>query len=395
MYDVVVVGGGPIGSYTAGRLAEMGHSVLVLEKKSRAGQSVCCTGIVGLECVNTFNIEDRLILQKVNSASLFPPSGKPLLIRREEPQACILDRVAFDIAMAERAQEAGAEYLVNSRVMDISVTKEGVTVRVSGSDKNTEVQSKAAVIATGFAPSLLQRLGLGTYGDFTVGAQAEIETTGIENVEVYFGDMAPGFFAWIVPTTPPLARVGLLMRKTPGTYLRKWLKQLENEGKITTDKAELSYGVIPLKPLPRTYSERLIAVGDAAGQVKPTSGGGIYYGLLSAAIAAETLQRALEDGDLSARRMARYERGWKKKLGRELTVGYWARRIFERLSEKQIDRIFEIVKSGNIDEAMLKARDLSFDWHSKTIIRLLKYQMVARTMKIIKMPFRSSRVDRL
>ena len=183
------------------------------------------------------------------------------------------------------------------------------------------------------------------------------------------------------------------MRKTPGIYLRKWLKQLEHEGKIMTPTAEPSYGAIPLKPLPRTYGERLIAVGDAAGQVKPTSGGGIYYGLLSAEIAAGTLHGALEDGDLSARRLIRYERSWKKKLGRELTVGYWARRIFERLSERQIDRIFEIIRSGNIDEAMLKAKDLSFDWHSKTILRLLRYQMVAQTLKIIKMPFRSSRAE--
>jgi len=393
MYDITVVGGGPIGSYTAGRLAEMGHSVLVLEKKPRAGEAVCCTGIVGIECVKTFNIEDRLILRKVNSASLFPPSGKPLFIQREETQACILDRVAFDIAMAERAQAVGAEYFVNSRVTDISVTKEGVTVNVSDRGKYTEIQSKAVVIATGFAPSFLQRLELGTYGDFTIGVQVEIETTGIEKIEVYFGNTAPGFFSWIVPTTPPLARIGLLMRKTPGIYLRKWLKQLENEGKIMTHKAEPNFGAIPLKPLPRTYGQRLIAVGDAAGQVKPTSVGGIYYGLLSAEIAAETLHGALEDGDLSARRMARYERGWKKKLGRELTVGYWARRIFERLSEKQIDRIFEIVRSGNIDEAMLKAKDLSFDWHSKMIIRLLRYQMVARTMNILRMPFRSSSIE--
>lgn len=393
MYEVTVVGGGPIGSYTARRLAEMGHSVLVLEKKARAGEAICCTGIVGIECVNAFNIDNRLILHKVNGARLFPPSGRPLFIQRQEPQACVLDRVAFDVDMAERAMATGTEYSFNSRVMDINATGEGVTVHIAGNGKYTEIKSKAVVIASGFSPSLLQRLELGTYGDFTIGAQVELETSGIEDVEVYFGEMAPGFFAWIVPTTPPLARIGLLMRKTPGIYLRSWLKKLESEGKIPTSVAEPCYGAIPLKPPPRTYGERLIVVGDAAGQVKPTSGGGIYYGLLAADIAVATLHKALEDEDISARRLARYERGWKKKLGRELTVGYWARRIFERLSEKQIDRIFDIVKSRNIDETMLKAKDLSFDWHSKTIIRLLRHQMVARTMKILRIPFQTKKSD--
>ena len=394
MYDFIIVGGGPIGSYTARRLAEKGHKVLVLEKKPHIGDSVCCTGIIGMECVNAFNIEDRLIIRKVGSARLFPPSGKELFIQRPEPQACILDRVAFDVAMAERAQAAGAEYSLNSRVMDVNVDKGYATVTVSGRGKNTEVRGKAAVIATGFAPTLLRRLDLGTYGDFTIGIQAEMEASHNNHVEVYFGDVAPGFFGWLVPTAASRARIGLLMRKTPGIYLKKWLRQLEFQGRITTHSAELSYGAIPLRPPPRTYGERLVVVGDAAGQVKPTSGGGIYYGLLGAEIAADTLHVALEEGDLSARRLARYERGWKKKLGRELMVGYWARRLFERLSLQQIDRIFEIVKAGNIDAAMLKARDLSFDWHSKTILRLVKYQMVARTMKVIKLPFRSESIDR-
>jgi flavin-dependent dehydrogenase len=221
----------------------------------------------------------------------------------------------------------------------------------------------------------------------------EIETSDAENVEVYFGEPAPGFFAWVVPTKPPMARIGLLMRKTPGIYLAKWLKELESQGRITNHRAAISYGAIPLKPLHQTYSERLVVVGDAAGQVKPTSGGGIYYGLISAEIAVNTLHSAFAASDLSLKRLARYERGWKKQLGRELTVGYWARKIFEHLSEKQIDRIFEIVKSGSIDEAMLNAPELSFDWHSKTIIRLVRHQMVARTMKVIKLPFKTSNLD--
>ncbi len=394
MYDVIVAGGGPTGSHVAYHLAEKGHRVLVLERKRRAGESVCCMGIIGLECVNAFTIEDRVILRQVNSASLFSPSGNRLHLWRKEPQACILDRPAFDIAITERAQGAGAEYHFHSRLKDVTVENDRVSVAVSRRGKELKIQSKSVVIATGFTPGLLRRLGLGRFGDFTTGTQVEVKTAGTDEIEVYFGDMAPGFFAWLVPTTPLMARVGLMSRKNPGLYLKKWLAHLAARGKITSAEAELSYGGIPLKPLPRTCSERLIVVGDAAGQVKPTSGGGIYYGLLSADIAARTLHQALEDGDLSAKRLAGYERAWRKRLGRELKTGYWARRLFERLSDRQIDRIFEIVKAGGIDEALLKAKDLSFDWHSKTILRLLKYQMVARTLNLMKLPFRAGGIDR-
>jgi geranylgeranyl reductase family protein len=394
MHDVIIVGGGPVGSHVARRLAEKGHQVLVLEKKSRVGEKVCCTGIIGQECVNTFSIDDKVILRKVNSAALFSPSGNSLHLYRQEPQACVLDRSAFDIFMAERAQHSGAEYNFNSRVTGIITESDHASVSVSCRGKEFKIPAKAVVIASGFSPGLNERLGLGTFKDFTTGAQAEVETPGIDEVEVYFGDMAPGFFAWLVPTAPSMARVGLLARKDAGLYLKKWLAQLAKRGKITSAEAKLSYGGIPLKPPTRTYGERMIAVGDAAGQVKPTSGGGIYYGLLSAEIAADTLHRALADDDLSSGRLARYERAWRRKLGRELRAGYWARKLFERLSDRQIDRIFEIIKAGGIDEALLKAEDLSFDWHSRTIIRLLKYQMVAKTLEVIKLPFRSGGIDR-
>jgi digeranylgeranylglycerophospholipid reductase len=394
MHDVIIVGGGPVGSHVARGLAEKGHQVLVLEKKSRVGEKVCCTGIIGQECVNNFSIDDKVILRKVNSAALFSPSGNSLHLYRQEPQACVLDRSAFDIFMAERAQHSGAEYNFNSRVTGIITGNDHASVSVSCRGKEFKIPAKAVVIASGFSPGLNERLGLGTFKDFTTGAQAEVETPGIDEVEVYFGDMAPGFFAWLVPTAPSMARVGLLARKDAGLYLKKWLAQLAKRGKIASAEAKLSYGGIPLKPPTRTYGERMIAVGDAAGQVKPTSGGGIYYGLLSAEIAADTLHRALADDDLSSGRLARYERAWRRKLGRELRAGYWARKLFERLSDRQIDRIFEIIKAGGIDEALLKAEDLSFDWHSRTIIRLLKYQMVAKTLEVIKLPFRSSGIDR-
>jgi digeranylgeranylglycerophospholipid reductase len=387
MYDAIVIGGGPAGSQVACRLAEKGHRVLVLEKKGHLGVKSACTGIIGLECAAAFDIEDRVILRKVNSASLFSPSGDQLRLQRKEPQAGILDRAAFDIAMAERAQKVGAEYRFNTRATDIAIERNQASVAADYRGKTQAIPARVAVIACGFSPGFLDKLGLGIYKDFAIGVQAEVEAPHLDEVEVYFGDVAPGFFAWLVPVAPPLSRAGLLSRENPGLYLKKWLAELSVKGKITSAGVKIHYGGIPLKPLSRTYGERLIAVGDAAGQVKPTSGGGIYYGLLCADIAATTLQEALEDDDLSAKRLARYERGWRKKLGRELRNGYWFRTLYERLSNQQLDRLFKIVKAGGIDEALLKAEDLSFDWHSRTIMRLLKYQVVAKTVGQFKLPF--------
>ncbi|MDZ7260685.1 MAG: hypothetical protein ONB05_01000, partial [candidate division KSB1 bacterium] len=184
-----------------------------------------------------------------------------------------------------------------------------------------------------------------------------------------------------IPFRPPLVKAGLISRSSPSSLLRKWLAGLSAEGKIRSQEVKISCKVLPLQPPHRTYGERLIAIGDAAGHVKPTTGGGIYYGLIGAEMACNVLQDALADDDLSARRLSRYERSWRQKLGREIKTGHWGRELFERLSERQIDLLFEIIRSAGIDEALLKASDISFDWHSRSIIALLKYRLITQAIR--------------
>lgn len=390
MNDVIVVGGGPTGSRTAYMLARLGWGVTVLERKGMVGDKLCCTGIIGQECVRSFDIDESVILRKVKSARLFSPTGKMLYITRDEDQASILDRVAFDMAMARRAQNAGAQYIFDSAVHDIRVTKEGVELYCER--RGGRLIARAVVIASGCGTRLTEKLGFGKAADFVAGAQADVVTKGQDEVEVYFGqEVAPGFFGWLVPTTAGNARVGLLSRHAPDKYLKGLLDSLVSEDKIVADEWKPSHGAIPLRPLRKTFGERILVVGDAAGQVKPTTGGGIYYGMLCADIAAGELNRALHRDDLSARSLSQYDRQWRRKLGRELMVGYGARKLFERLSDQQIDRLFDIIEKNRIDVSLLKAKDVSFDWHSQAIMNLLRRAVVARIFGGIRLPFRSSK----
>ena len=389
LYDVAVIGGGPVGSRAAYKLAGMGYKVVVVEQKERLGEPVCCTGIISQECVSSFAVDDGVIFRRVNSARFLSPSGKLLSLWRQEPQACIVDRAAFNVALASRAQGKGAEYVLNSPVRNIEVRNDRVRIEIAGQGAGPGFfEARAAVITTGFGSKLVEGLGLGKVGDFVMGAQAEVEAMGVDEVEVYFGqEIAPGFFAWLVPTLPQRALVGLLSRRNPGLYLRRLMSSLVAQGKIASAEAELSYGGVPLKPLARSYSDRVLVVGTAAGQVKPTTGGGIYYGLLCADIAANSLHQALASDTLSAKNLANYERVWKRKLGQELKVGYWARKFYELLSDRQIDRIFDIIKSNRIDEALLKADDLSFDWHGRVVLKLIGHKALSKTVEMIKLPF--------
>jgi len=386
LYDAVIVGGGPCGSLVAKKLAENGFTVVVMEKKEGPDMPVCCTGIVGRECVELFDIDENVIHGWANSASLLSPLGKKVRVYREKPQAAILDRAAFNTMMAERAQNNNADYWYDCEVENVSIEDDKVKIGVTKQKEPVELEARVIVIANGFGSKLAGDLGLGSISDFVMGAQAEVEVENLEEVEVYFGKgVAPSFFAWLVPTAPGKALAGLLSRRSPGIHLRKLIASLTAEKKIGSDNVILSYGGVPLKPLPRTHANRALVVGTAAGQVKPTTGGGIYFGLLGADIAADTLNKALTDDDLSSTALASYERGWREKLGRELRTGYWMRKFYEMLTDKQVDGIFNLMQTSGILEELLEEEDLSFDWHGNVASRIFNHRVFLKaigTMKI-------------
>jgi geranylgeranyl reductase family protein len=371
LFDIIVVGGGPVGSEVAFKTASAGYSVAVTEQRKDYSSRVCCTGIVSLECMSSFAIDDSLVKRKFSSATFFSPSGNKLSFERKEPIACVLNRAAFDTFMAGRAIKTGVNYLFGAQVESLAFAPDRVQIQLKQGSEFSILEARVAVIAAGATSPIVRRFYEHHAMDSVMGAQAEVEAPGIEEIEIYCGkDIAPDFFAWLVPVAGGRALAGLLTRKGTGNYMKKFLARLHGDGKIKTDVVDINYRTIALRPPKRTYGDRLIIVGGAAGQLKPTTGGGIYFGLLSAHIAAAVLNKALRSDGLSASCLASYEVGWKDKLMPELNSGYLARTLYEHLSDGEINALFSLAKTLDIEKRFSSMDDLSFDWHTGVISKL-------------------------
>jgi len=385
------VGAGPAGSYIAHELASSGYDVVVLEEKSAPGLNVCCTGIISTECFQSLDPGADVVLTRLNSAKFFSPSGRCLKLQTERVQAYVVNRLLLDKAIASKAQSQGAQYFFSSPVIDITPGKDNIQAETLCLGSRERFNARAVVLANGFKPKLPRKLDLGRIKNYLVGAQAEIEVKNVDEFEVYFGqEIAPGAFAWLVPTSANKAYVGLLAISQAKLHLQKLLNNLSCQGRITSREVEIEQKAIPVGTLARSYGDRVLVIGDAAGQVKPTTGGGIYFGHLGAKIAAEVLDEALSSDNLTADQLSHYQKQCKAKMGKELSRGYWARWAYGKLSDRQIEGIFNVLGSDGIAEALLNSGDFSFDWHSNLILAVLRHSSAYPLLKIRHLLFREA-----
>ena len=374
LHDVIVVGGGPAGACTAYELASLGHDVVVLEQKHTPGLNSCCTGIVSTGCFDLLDPGEDVVLARASSASFFSPSGRRLRLETGNARAYVVDRSLLDKALAARARSAGARYFLSTRAVDIITGSDSMSVEATRSGVTEVFDARAVVLASGFKPGLSRKLGLGGPRSFLVGAQAEVEARDIEEIEVHLDQrFNRGSFAWLVPAGGHRAYAGLLATSRAGPQLRGFLSDLVRGGRITSPDVEIRQKPVPIGGADRTYGQRVLVVGDAAGQVKATTGGGIYFGHLAARIAAAVLDQALRSDDLSAERLAEYQTRWKAEMGKELSNGYRARRIWARLSHSQIDRIFRLMDSTGMIGDLVSADGFSFDRHTQALLAVLRH----------------------
>ena len=369
MEDVIVIGGGPAGNMAAIGLVELGHRVVVIDSRHCLGDKLC-TGIIGKECFDRFPPDEDDILGKAQSATFVSPLGKTHRVTKKKPQAYIVDRISFVASLAERASDGGAVYRLGEQVVGISRNSQSIEVETVSGSSHHKYESKVVVIGSGFGSPLLPMVGLTSGGSngHMVASQAVVESSNLTETEIYLGrNVAPGSFGWLVPIDESIALTGMVTRQKLNGHMDNFIDSLSEDGKVKSVIDEPKKWGIPVKPLPRTYSDGVVVVGDAAGLVKPTTGGGIYYALLSGEIAATTVHAAFVNENFSAIQLSNYETEWKRLFGNELRVGYYARMIYETLGDSQIESLLDTVLETDLKNDILNNDEFSFDWHSGVI----------------------------
>ena len=370
-YDVAVIGAGPAGSRTAESLASRGFRVALLEKDLAPGNPVHCTGIEGTECFERYGLPESLVIHSVSSFVLISPSGRRASLQRSETQAYVLDRVAMDQLMVDRAVEAGCELLTSFRADDVHWNGDGVTISGMHEQAPARIEARAAVVATGFGTKLPRRAGLGAPSDLLSGCQAVVETTEATELELFTGaTLGGGGFGWLVPWKPGLALTGLMTRRNTMSHLNAHVSRLQDAGQVGAVRELYRCRAIPLGVAQHSVADGVLGVGDAMGQVKPTSGGGIYFGLLAADEAASALTDALESGDVSAAGLAPYEHRWRALLEQEIRQGYKLRRLVEQLPDSMVDHIHRLLTVPGLRRLLVAAAP-PFDWHSGPLTSVL------------------------
>lgn len=377
--DVLIIGAGPAGLSAAARLAARGRDTLVLEEHAVVGRPAHCTGVLGHDAFAELDLPRDTILSITRSAAFRAGHGEPVLIESDRVIATVVDRPRFDAALADRARAAGAELRTEARVESITVDAACVTAAVRGA---APVRARALVLACGANYRFNRALGLGIPSAYVQSAQIEMPFAPLPHIDVRIGrTLAPSGFAWAVPFVRhdgPYARLGLLCDSDARSRFGAFFAQLAREHGLDGPMPAPRMKMLPLGPVRKTVSDRVIAVGDAAGLVKPTTGGGIYYGLLSGAYAAETLDTALDSGRLSERDLRPYEARWRERIGPDIRAGLTFRRMASRLGDRGIDALVELARVDGIVPLLKETAD--FNWHRRAALALMRHPAFRRAV---------------
>ncbi len=303
MYDVHVVGAGPAGSFAAYTAATQGNKVLLSEEHASVGAPVACSGLIsksGLDEMSDLVNYKKISINTIDGAIVYA-GGQRFDIKAEGGEkAHLIDRQAFDTLACEAAQLEGAKLVLSDHV----TAKNTMSNCIIGAD------GPNSAMAAGFGFPKIRNFVITMQADF------EMDVEDRKKVAAYLDNEAfPGFFGWVIPKGDGSAKVGL-GAKLP-CDIRKKFSDFQKRLGITNAKNENPVSaIIPVKMRKITGMEKngkkIILCGDAAGQVKATTGGGIYFGASCGRLAG-----------LHFNDPAKYQSEWVSQYGYDLGMHGW------------------------------------------------------------------------
>lgn len=340
-YDAIVVGGGPAGASVAGDIARAGFRVAILERDLRVGQPVQCSGLVTQRTLQAAHLDPTLALNALRGATVRAPSGTAYRLGGDRVHAYVMDRSQFDQQVMAQALETGADLMTGTRVIALERQRGEVRVVAERHGALRAFRARLVIGADGPRSLIAEFLKLPPPTEILRARGADVRLPRhppADDVQLFVGERyAPGFFAWAIPLGGDLYRIGWGSGRSAGNG---HLAALVNDYPNVFGGIEIhsqTGGLIPLGPRPATVGNQGMVVGDAAGQAKPTSGGGLYTALTCARCCAAVAIEALADDDTSADRLSAYERAWRAGIGDELARASALRRAYRELGDSDLE----------------------------------------------------------
>ncbi len=336
-YDAVVVGGGPAGSKVADIIAKSGFSVLIIEEHREIGRPVQCSGLVSEKVLELSGTGKSSVIRGLKRAKILSQNAE-LTIESEKERVFVIDRSIFDKEMTRNAIKNGSDVILGTRVEGLFRNKDGVEIAANSGGEKIRIKTGLLIGADGLYSVTARSFGLDRPTEILGVFQAHVSEE-VNEVRV-FPEPENSFFSWQIP----LSKGSLIGTAALGE--KKAYDIFKNRfGDFEKKSIALYGGGIPLGYSRKTVDDNVMIVGDAASQVKPLSGGGLYPGLVAAEICGKVAVKALENKDYSKKALMEYQRGWQGGVGKEIKNGIYLRKIYRNLKHRDMDRILNALNN--------------------------------------------------